>query len=322
LRTFSRLLAGILLAIAIFIIFNCAGYLLVTIVGSTVPLDTSAATNPGATVSTQAAVVAFSTPTATAGTTLSISTPQLSVQALASATPLPLLPTVNIAALSTPTPPAQPTDRPTRSTQAYGRATAEAIATSQLQVLSHRSYVDSLGWHHIVGEVQNNSSIPMEFVEVIARLYDEGENVIGTKLTFTAPDVIFPGGKASFDIIALRRSQWDRIKEYRLAVKGDVSDSLVQENLVVLNQQSYIEDGYLHVAGEVENTGESPLLVKLIVTLYDANYQVVNTNWGYADVGVLSPDEISSFSVKVTHQTDPNNFHYRIQVEEEQVETN
>ena len=105
-------------------------------------------------------------------------------------------------------------------------------------------------------------------------------------------------------------------------MKGDVSDSLVQENLVVLNQQSYIEDGYLHVAGQVENTGESPLLVKLIVTLYDANYQVVNTNWGYADVGVLSPDEISSFSVKVAHQTDPNNFHYRIQVEEEQVETN
>jgi hypothetical protein len=334
LRNFSRLLAGSLLAIAIFIIFNCAGYLLVTIAGSNAALFAPTTSLSSKSTSTQAEVVAYVTPTATTELAPASSTPATIAQSTTPPSPVPLLPTV------TPTPypsappesgdraeppTATPIPRPDQtlsSTQSSGRATAETIDEAQLQVLSHRSYVDSLGWYHIVGEVQNNSNVPMEFVEVIARLYDEAEKVIGTKLTFTAPDVIFPGGKAAFDIIALRRSQWNRITAYKLEVKGDVSKSLLQENLTLLNQSSYIKDGFLYVAGQVQNRGESPSLVKLIVTLYDAEYNVVNTNWGYADAGVVSPEEISSFEIKIKHQTDPDNYHYRIQVEEEVVETN
>jgi hypothetical protein len=334
LRNFSRLLAGSLFAIAIFIIFNCAGYLLVTIAGSNAALFAPNTSVSSTSVSTQAEVVAYMTPTATTDMIPALSTPPTTTQLTTPPSPVPLLPTVTLAP-PTSTPPesdytAEPPtatpiprpDQPSPSTQSSDRATAKTIDEAQLQVLSHRSYVDSLGWYHIVGEVQNNSTVPMEFVEVIARLYDESDKVIGTKLTFTAPDVIFPGGKAAFDVIALRRSQWDRITTYRLEVKGDVSKSLLQENLSLLNQSSYIKDGFLYVAGQVQNKGESPSLVKLIVTLYDAEYNVVNTNWGYADVGVVSPEEISSFEIKIKHQTDPNNYHYRIQVEEEAVETN
>lgn len=317
---FSQLIVGGLIALTIFILFNCAGFILISFWGSNTPFEQLFANNTtvGANLSqpTSADIVAYSTQAA--------STPTAPVLT----TPLPLLPTVTPGptprqtvappATDTPLPPASPTPAQLSPPE---RATAQAGASTQLEILSHQSYVDSLGWYHIVGEVQNNSNVPMEFVEVVAKLYDAADNVIGTKITFTAPDVIFPGGKAPFDLITLRRAQWDLIKEYRLQVKGNISESLLQENLVLLNQSSRIEADYLYVHGQVHNMGQNPTLVKLIITVYDANFKVVNTNWGYANAGIVAPNQTSAFEVKIKHQTDPNNFHYRIQVEENAVDT-
>ena len=156
---------------------------------------------------------------------------------------------------------------------------------------------------------------------IIAKLYDEANDVIGTKLTFTAPDIIFPGGKAPFDIVTLRRAQWQKIKEYKLQVKGDAAEALLQQNLILLNQSSQLRDEFLYVTGEVQNNGPMPALVKLIITLYDTNLNVANTNWSYADAGVILPNDTSAFEVRINTPTDPNNYHYRIQIEEETINT-
>ena len=297
---------GGLLALTIFIICNCAGYLLFSVIGSGNNLVADSASIAPA----QEEVVAYVTPTiATESTNSNAPLP----------TPIALLPTITPGAPATPSTSNRQSGSETLPDLPSVAPVNEEIAP--LQILSHKSYVDSLGWYHIVGEVQNNSNAPMEFVEVIAKLYDEANVVIGTKLTFTAPDVIFPGGRAPFDIIALRRSQWDKIKQYQLQVKGDVSEKLLRQNLVLLDQASRIENGVLFVSGQVQNTGAEPSLVKLIITLYDADHNVINTNWGYADAGLILPNQTSSFEVKIQHQTDPNNYHYSIQIEEERVDT-
>jgi hypothetical protein len=334
---------GSLLALAIFVICNCAGYLIVTFVAPFLMVADSEVVvlSPDAPVSaapTQANVVTFSTPTATSEAILPTptallptGTPSRDGAPTLPATPIPLLPTVTPAPPThTPSPTAtiSPTPTPTfispsptvqtRTNRVASRRQTADI--SQLEILSHQSYVDSLGWHHIVGEVQNNSDTPMEFVEVVAKLYDETNEVIGVKLTFTTPDVIFPGGKAPFDVITLRPSQWQRIRKYELQVKGDLAQNLIDQRLVLLNQNSYIQNGFLYVTGEVHNTGVSPALVKLIVTLYDVNRQVINTNWSYADLGIIPVDHTSPFQVKIAHTTDPNNFSYQIQIEEEAID--
>lgn len=339
-RNINSFIIGSLIAIAIFIICNCAGYLLVSLVG---PMIMGAeeqkaglpSNNIVPTALTPVNVVTFSTPTAT----IPLPTPLAQLPAGAATsppTPIPLLPTITAAPpTSTPLPtdtaiplptatPAPPTNTPTAPapppTQAKQIAAHPTADPSQLEILSHQTYVDTLGWHHIVGEVQNNSEATMEFVEVTAKLYDEASEVIGTKLTFTTPDVIFPGGKAPFDVITLRPSQWQQIKEYKLQVQGDEAKELLSQNLILLNQNSRIQDGFLYVSGEVQNTGQSPALVKLIVTLYDANLKVINTNWSYANLGIIPVNQTSPFEVKIAHSTDPNNFNYRIQIEEEVIE--
>ena len=318
LRNFRSLIIGGLIGAALFLVFNCAGYVLVALVGSRIVNpddqrpDVSAADPP-------ADVVAFSTPTVT------LSAPEPPAAGPLE-TPLPLLPTVTAGPpLETPVqaePPAPiPSDTPPPPTPKPTLPTlSKSEIASQLEIMSHQSYVDDLNWHHLVGEVQNTGNTPIEYVQVLAKYYNAAGEIISTKLTFTAPDTIFPGGKAPFDIVTLRKSQWQAIDTYTLEVTGDVATSLLNENLVLANQNSWIEDGFLYVQGEVENIGDLPALVKLIVTLYDANGTVINTNWSYADSGIIKPGDISSFVVRITHQTDPNNYSYRIQIEDEVVE--
>jgi hypothetical protein len=161
----------------------------------------------------------------------------------------------------------------------------------------------------------------MGYVEVVAKFYDTDDEIIGTKLTFTAPDIIFPGSSAPFDIIALRQSQWQNIDTYVLEVKGEETSNSTPQNLVLVSQTAQIENELLVIAGQVKNIGETPALVKLIVTLYDANNHVINTGWSYADDGIIVAASTSDFEIKVPHNTDPNNFHYRIQIEEEPVDS-
>jgi hypothetical protein len=332
-----------LTALAIFIICNCAGYLLFTFIGPSLMNTEQQASGPAPAVPTpavftQADVVNFVTPTATPAAA-AVPPPEPTETAPPPQTPAPLLPTVTpILATNTPLPAAlpptatsvptntatpaiailvSPTPPPLATSRVSGSLASQSTDVAELKILSHQSYVDSLGWHHIVGEVQNDSEAPVEFVEVMAKLYDATNELIGIKLTFTTPDVIFPGGKAPFDVVTLRRSQWERIEEYTLEVKGDVAESLLDQRLVLLNQQSYIQNDLLHITGEVQNTGDAPALVKLIITLYDAEHKVINTNWSYANLGVIPVDQVSPFEVKITPPADPNNFSYHIQIEEE-----
>ena len=41
-----------------------------------------------------------------------------------------------------------------------------------LQILSHNSFTDSMGYLHVVGEVQNNTPANAQFVQVIGTFYD------------------------------------------------------------------------------------------------------------------------------------------------------
>jgi hypothetical protein len=70
-----------------------------------------------------------------------------------------------------------------------------------LQILSHNSFTDSIGYLHVVGEVQNNSPTSAQFVQVIGTFYDVNNAVVGTQFTYTNPSDIISGGKAPFDLV-------------------------------------------------------------------------------------------------------------------------
>jgi hypothetical protein len=74
-----------------------------------------------------------------------------------------------------------------------------------------------VGWFHIVGEVQNNSDTPVAFVKVVATLYDDAGQVVGTDFTYTEIDLIPPGGKSPFET---GTDEWTGTTNYKLKFKG------------------------------------------------------------------------------------------------------
>lgn len=211
--------------------------------------------------------------------------------------------------------PQEPTETPPDQAETNAEAPGEP---PDLEILSDHTYVDEHGRHHIVGELRNNSDQPMEFVEVIAKYYD-GDELKGANLTFTDPDVIAPGQVVPFDMVILRREHWANQHTYELLAKGYPVEELAARQVVVVNQSSRLENGFLYVSGQVQNVGPEWMLAKAVVTLYDGDNQVINSKWDYIEKAMIAPGEMAKFEVKLEHQTNPDNYHYRIQMEEETV---
>lgn len=87
-----------------------------------------------------------------------------------------------------------------------------------LEVLSHSSLIDELGYYKIVGEVQNNGAKDSSFVKVVCTYYDNSDNVLGTSFTFAQLDTIFVGNSAPFELSSYPRTL--RPSYYKLEVQG------------------------------------------------------------------------------------------------------
>lgn len=76
----------------------------------------------------------------------------------------------------------------------------DSSSNSNLEITSATSYFEG-NYFYIVGEVLNTGSNDKEFVRVIATLYDEANNVIGTQFTYTDPSTIQSDESAPFRLI-------------------------------------------------------------------------------------------------------------------------
>jgi Bacterial Ig domain len=86
-----------------------------------------------------------------------------------------------------------------------------------LRILSHTSYISSIGTFHVVGEVENDGNATAKFVKVIVTFYDSNHTVVGTSFTFTEPPDLASGDKAPFDLMLLSASvPMSEIRSYNL----------------------------------------------------------------------------------------------------------
>ena len=72
------------------------------------------------------------------------------------------------------------------------------------ELLSKSTHRDSLGWMHIVGEIENTGVETLEFVKVIATIYDKEGTVIGTDRAYTQPHTLKRGQVAPFEIVCMQ----------------------------------------------------------------------------------------------------------------------
>jgi len=68
---------------------------------------------------------------------------------------------------------------------------------------------------------------------------------------------------------------------------------------VLDNHRAFVDSiDYLHIVGEVKNdTGEKARFVRITANLFDAQNQLIDTDFGYTSLDILSPGETACFQV-------------------------
>lgn len=90
-----------------------------------------------------------------------------------------------------------------------------------LEILSHSSYEDIVGFLHIVGEIKNTGASTATFVQVAAACYDESGTVVASAFTFSDPYDLAPDQVAPFEVLVLDEDQVDLVTSYSLTAESE-----------------------------------------------------------------------------------------------------
>lgn len=75
---------------------------------------------------------------------------------------------------------------------------------ADLQVLSDSTYVDSLGWRHVIGELKNVSSVTVEFPKVVIVLRGKDGRILEADRSYGQRTSLAPGSSTTFDALFTR----------------------------------------------------------------------------------------------------------------------
>jgi hypothetical protein len=81
-----------------------------------------------------------------------------------------------------------------------------------------------MGSLHVVGELQNTSPEPREFVEIVSTLRDPSGNILDSSFTYSDVEVLRPGEKSPFDVIFSNEQQVQKTQRYEISsITSDIS---------------------------------------------------------------------------------------------------
>jgi hypothetical protein len=204
-------------------------------------------------------------------------------------------------------PPVQRQEVP-QNTQGVTTNTSDTANTRNINLLSSSSYMDSIGSLHVVGELQNTSPDPREFVKIVSTLHDVSDNILDTGFTYSEVEVLRPGEKSPFDVIFNNEQQVQEISRYEISsITGDVSQAKPASLRLAAGNSYYDSIGSAHVVGEVTNNGPGvSKFTKVSGTFYDNQNKVVATAFTYTDPTDLEPGQSAPFDIIISDDASAN----------------
>jgi hypothetical protein len=152
------------------------------------------------------------------------------------------------------------------------------------------------GDRHVVGEVTNGTKGSIWFVKVVGTFYDAASQVVITDSTYTKLDIVGAGEAAPFDLTLLEPPS--SIDHYELQLEYATTDSSPVRVDIASHHGSVSDTGSYHVVGEVRNQNAFTVnFVKVVVTFYNAQHEVIRTEFSNTALDVLSPGQKAPFDV-------------------------
>jgi hypothetical protein len=207
---------------------------------------------------------------------------------------------------------------PAYSQQQYGEqgqqqqpyaATTASSGNGNVSILSSSQIRSEFGSTYIVGEVRNDLSDVVQFVQIVGRFYDSSGLLIDTDFTYTDLDLLRPGEKSPFRLIISDESVAQRIDNYTLGVNwdpvfADPSAVAAATVLTIQEGEQRINDlGWYEIVGEVVNGGtDDTEFVKVVATFYDETGRVIDTDFTYTDPTDVPAGQSAPFELTVNDE--------------------
>jgi hypothetical protein len=162
------------------------------------------------------------------------------------------------------------------------------------------SFRTPFGAFHIVGEVSNGSSSPVEQVRLRATAYDAGGAVVATQDALACLGVVPPGGESPFEIPFFQAT--GDIARYAIEVEArpasrEAPSGLDAGNILVTSSPS----GEYRLSGEIRNNSRTTYrFVQVCAAFYDAAGNVVRVDSTFTNPPTLDPRESGDFEVAQT----------------------
>ena len=183
--------------------------------------------------------------------------------------------------------------------------TTSAPPFAHAKILQTNSYVDSIGYLHVIGIVQNDGTENLEYVEIDATFYDKNNNVVGSNFTYTYIDILAPEQKSPFDVFISKPQNYDH---YKLSLSYDKTYDEPFSGLKIQGVTHHTDNyGYYYIDGEVKNTNTTKAkYVEVVATLYDSTGKIIYADFTFTNSDI-PPGQTSSFEFMIDTSGVPGN---------------
>jgi len=148
-------------------------------------------------------------------------------------------------------------------------------AFADVFIQNDQPYIDDDGTLHIVGEIENNTNVPLNQIMITAKLLDGDGVQIGQVSGKSATNVLMPEMSSAFDII-ITGYDLHAITNYDLEFDYKITDPKNQAIEIISSELKQDSQGNLLISGVLENQGEiTANMINVIATLYDRDGNVV-----------------------------------------------
>ena len=172
-------------------------------------------------------------------------------------------------------------------------------AFAQVSIINDQQYIGEDGIFHIVGEIENNSSVPLNQVVVTATFYDINDKVLGIVNTNSILQTIMPGMKGPFDLISVNDLD-SQIHRYSLNIEYKPTDhKLGSLEILSSNAKHDMLDNFF-ISGTITNHDQRTAnTIVVIATIYDKDGKVLATGKTYTEPEYLKGGGIVPFLVSI-----------------------
>lgn len=215
----------------------------------------------------------------------------------------------------TPTATATPTSTPTSTPTPTNTPTATK-ESGTVQILSnHTSYVDSIDYLNVVGEVENTTSNHLQFVRITGNFFGSGGQLLDTDFTYIWLNNLPAGQKTCFKLWLPEPVGWSY---YQFESVSYWTDGEPLPNLYLYNHSGSYDPtfGWYEIIGMVRNDhGTRVDFVSPVGTVYNAAGKVLGCDFTYVNSTDLDPGQSSSFEMTFLGRDYSDVTSYRLQVD-------